>query len=54
MTTFILVAAAIVFYALYQRRGVKFNLKVWFANVSLEAEEPALRHGTTKPPDPVR
>ena len=49
MTTFIIVTAGIVVYALYQRRRVKFNLKVWFANVSLEAEEPGQRQAAPRP-----
>jgi len=53
MLTFILLMAAILAYALYQRRDVKFTLKVWFANVVLEAKEPGAREVTTKPPDAV-
>ena len=38
MTT-ILVAAAIVAYALHRKRDVKFNVKVFGANLSLEARD---------------
>lgn len=54
MMMFMLVMAGVVVYALSQRRGVKFNLKVPFANVSLEAEEPGFRQAVTKSTDPGR
>ena len=38
MMTILLVAAILVF-ALYQKRDVKFNVKVLGANVSLEAKD---------------
>jgi len=40
MTT-ILLAAAILVYALHRKRDVKFNVKVWGANVRLEANDDA-------------
>lgn len=33
-----LLAAAILVYALYQKRDVTFNVKIWGANMSLEAK----------------
>ena len=53
MTLFILLMAAVLFYALSQRRDVKFSLKVWFANVVLESKEPGVREVAPRPPDPV-
>jgi hypothetical protein len=50
LTITILLSAPILFYALRKKRDVTFALKVWGANVLLEAKGDDRPHSDSRPP----
>ena len=48
MTIIILLAAAILVFALHRKRDVNFNMKVWGASMSLEAKGQNVRRAGTR------